>query len=175
MLDLDWIRDTLKEAIEDENWDLVREVIAYLKDDEIFDQYKEDYPSWEDQNNFNNTILSKEDAYNDKLKNICTCVESDKINVFNDSSYIDLNRQIYSLSSSSKDNFNYSITENNANKLTKLKNERILIRDSLRQECFKEIKNILNNDSIPIPKNLRTKLLVQGSAVILDIKTMAMK
>ena len=34
MLDLDWIRDTLKEAIEDENWELVREVIAYLKDDD---------------------------------------------------------------------------------------------------------------------------------------------
>ena len=42
MLDLDWIRDTLKEAIEEENWDLIREVIAYLKDDEIFDQYIED-------------------------------------------------------------------------------------------------------------------------------------
>jgi hypothetical protein len=46
MLDLDWIRDTLKEAIEEENWDLVREVMAYLKDDEIFDQYKEDEDWW---------------------------------------------------------------------------------------------------------------------------------
>ena len=46
MLDLEWIRDTLKEAIDDENWDLVREVMAYLKDDEIFDQYKEDEDWW---------------------------------------------------------------------------------------------------------------------------------
>ena len=53
MLDLDWIRDTLKEAIEEEKWDLVREVIAYLKDDEIFDQYKEDEDWWKgaDDNN----------------------------------------------------------------------------------------------------------------------------
>ena len=42
MLDFDWMIDTLKEAIEEENWDLIREVIAYLKDDEIFDQYIED-------------------------------------------------------------------------------------------------------------------------------------
>ena len=46
MLDLDWIRDALKEAIEDDNWELVREVIAYLKDDEIFDQYIEDEDWW---------------------------------------------------------------------------------------------------------------------------------
>ena len=46
MLDLDWIRDTLKEAIEDENWELVREVIAYLKDDDVFEQYKEDEDWW---------------------------------------------------------------------------------------------------------------------------------
>ena len=42
MLDLDWMKDTLKEAIENEEWDLVREVIAYLSDDDIFQQYKED-------------------------------------------------------------------------------------------------------------------------------------
>ena len=36
MLDLDWMKDTLKEAIENEEWDLVREVIAYLSDDDIF-------------------------------------------------------------------------------------------------------------------------------------------
>ena len=53
MLDLDWMRETLKEAIENEEWDLVREVIAYLKDDEIFDQYKEDEDWWKgaDDNN----------------------------------------------------------------------------------------------------------------------------
>ena len=37
MLDFDWIISTLKEAMEDDNWDLVREVIAYLKDYDIFD------------------------------------------------------------------------------------------------------------------------------------------
>ena len=36
MLDFDWIISTLKEAMEDDNWDLVREVIAYLKDYYIF-------------------------------------------------------------------------------------------------------------------------------------------
>ena len=46
MLDLEWIREALKEAINDENWELVREVIAYLKDDELFDQYKEDEDWW---------------------------------------------------------------------------------------------------------------------------------
>ena len=45
MLDLDWIRETLKEAIEDENWDLVREVIIYLEDD-VFEEYKEDEDWW---------------------------------------------------------------------------------------------------------------------------------
>ena len=42
MLDLDWMKDTLREAIENEEWDLVREVIAYLSDDDVFQQYKED-------------------------------------------------------------------------------------------------------------------------------------
>jgi len=42
MLDLDWMKDTLKEAIENEEWDLVREVIAYLSNDDVFQQYKED-------------------------------------------------------------------------------------------------------------------------------------
>ena len=42
MLDFDWMINTLKEAMEDDNWDLVREVIAYLRDDDIFEQYKED-------------------------------------------------------------------------------------------------------------------------------------
>ena len=42
MLDLDWMRDTLKEAIEVEDWELVREVIAYLKADDVFEEYKQD-------------------------------------------------------------------------------------------------------------------------------------
>ena len=46
MLDVDWMKEALKEAIEDENWDLVREVIAYLSDDHIFEQYKEDEDWW---------------------------------------------------------------------------------------------------------------------------------
>ena len=46
MLDLDWMRATLKEAIEVEDWELVREVIAYLSDDDVFHQYKEDEDWW---------------------------------------------------------------------------------------------------------------------------------
>ena len=38
--------EMLKEAMEDDNWDLVREVIAYLRDDDIFEQYKEDEDWW---------------------------------------------------------------------------------------------------------------------------------
>ena len=46
MLDLEWMKATLKEAMEDDNWDLVREVIAYLSDDDVFQQYKEDEDWW---------------------------------------------------------------------------------------------------------------------------------
>ena len=46
MLDFDWMINTLKEAMEDDNSDLVREVIAYLRDDDIFEQYKEDEDWW---------------------------------------------------------------------------------------------------------------------------------
>ena len=46
MLDLDWMRNTLKEAIEGEDWELVREVIAYLSDDDLFKQYREDEDWW---------------------------------------------------------------------------------------------------------------------------------
>ena len=45
MLDLDWIINALKEAMEEENWDLVREVIIYL-DDDVFEEYKEDEDWW---------------------------------------------------------------------------------------------------------------------------------
>ena len=45
MLDLDWIIRALKEATEEENWDLIREVIIYLEDD-VFEQYKEDEDWW---------------------------------------------------------------------------------------------------------------------------------
>ena len=42
MLDFDWMIDTLKEAIEDEEWELVREVIAYLKADDVFEEYRQE-------------------------------------------------------------------------------------------------------------------------------------
>ena len=45
MLDLDWIINALKDAMEEENWDLVREVIIYLEDD-VFEEYKEDEDWW---------------------------------------------------------------------------------------------------------------------------------
>ncbi len=35
-------RNTLKEAIEDEDWELVREVIAYLKADDVFEDYRQE-------------------------------------------------------------------------------------------------------------------------------------
>ena len=34
------------EAIEKEDWELVREVIAYLSDDDVFEQYREDEDWW---------------------------------------------------------------------------------------------------------------------------------
>jgi len=43
MLDLDWVKETLKEAIEDGNWDLVREVIVFLSD---YEEYGEDDDLW---------------------------------------------------------------------------------------------------------------------------------
>ena len=46
MLDLDWMKETLKEAMEKEDWDLVREVIAYLSDDDVCEQYREDEDWW---------------------------------------------------------------------------------------------------------------------------------
>ena len=42
MLDFDCMIDTLKEAIEDEDWELVREVIAYLKADDVFEDYRQE-------------------------------------------------------------------------------------------------------------------------------------
>ena len=44
------------------------------------------------------------------------------------------------------------------------------MRDSLRKACFSNVKSILKNNEI-IPHDLRSKLLVQGAAVIFDIKT----
>jgi len=35
-------RNTLKEAIEGEDWELVREVIAYLKADDVFEDYRQE-------------------------------------------------------------------------------------------------------------------------------------
>ncbi len=124
------------------------------------------------QKNFNNTILNKEDIYNERLKNICSCVESDKVNIFNDSLYMNLNRQIYALSqkSNKQNDDNIVEEEGTASKLSILKKERNSMRDSLRKECFSNVKRILKNDEI-IPYDLRSKLLVQGAAVIFDIKT----
>ena len=42
MLDFDWMIDTLKEAIEEEECELVREVIAYLKADDVFEEYRQE-------------------------------------------------------------------------------------------------------------------------------------
>ena len=42
MLDFDWMIDTLKEAIEEEDWELVREVIAYLNADVVFEEYRQE-------------------------------------------------------------------------------------------------------------------------------------
>ena len=123
------------------------------------------------QKNFNNTILEKEDIYNDRLKNICSCVEADKVNIFNDSLYMNLNRQIYSLSQESDNQIDVQLVEQGtASKLSILKKQRNSMRDSLRKACFSNVKNILKNNEI-IPNDLRSKLLVQGAAVIFDIKT----
>jgi len=46
MFDLDWLINTLRESIEDENWDLVREVIEYLSEDDLFEQYREEEDWW---------------------------------------------------------------------------------------------------------------------------------
>ena len=40
MLDLEWVLNSLKEARDDESWDLIREVIAYLEEDDLFEIYK---------------------------------------------------------------------------------------------------------------------------------------
>ena len=121
------------------------------------------------QNKFNNAILNEQDAYNDQLKNICSSIEDDRISVFNDSIYLELNRKIRDLSKISSNNNDKVLNESNLIKLSKLKEKRIILRDSLRQACFSEVKNVLKNDSIP--KYLRSKLLIQGAAVIFDVKT----
>tara|TARA_X000001388_G_C2199909_1_gene110843 strand:- start:90 stop:245 length:156 start_codon:yes stop_codon:yes gene_type:complete len=42
MLDLEWVLNTLKEARDDEEWELIKEVIAYLEEDDLFEIYKQD-------------------------------------------------------------------------------------------------------------------------------------
>ena len=37
MLDLDWVINTLKEARDNEDWDLVKEIIYYLENQEDMD------------------------------------------------------------------------------------------------------------------------------------------
>ena len=38
MLDLDWVLNSLKEARDDEDWDLVKEIISYIEEYEEFVQ-----------------------------------------------------------------------------------------------------------------------------------------
>ena len=42
MLDLEWVFNSLKEARDEESCDLIREVIAYLEEDDLFEIYKQD-------------------------------------------------------------------------------------------------------------------------------------
>ena len=95
------------------------------------------------QNKFNNAILNEQDAYNNQLKNICSSIEDDRRSVFNDSIYLELNRKIRDLSKISSINQDKVLNESNIIKLSKLKEKRIILRDSLRQACFSEVKNVL--------------------------------
>ena len=36
MLDIDWVLNSLKEARDDESWDLVKEIISYIEEYEEF-------------------------------------------------------------------------------------------------------------------------------------------
>jgi len=38
MLDLEWVLNTLKEARDEENWNLIKEIIAYLESRSDFDE-----------------------------------------------------------------------------------------------------------------------------------------
>jgi len=44
MLDLEWVLTSLKEARDEENWDLIKEIIAYLESRDDFD----DGEDWSD-------------------------------------------------------------------------------------------------------------------------------
>ena len=37
MLDLEWVLNSLREARDEENWDLIKEIIAYLESRDDFD------------------------------------------------------------------------------------------------------------------------------------------
>ena len=43
MLDLDWVLNSLKEARDDEDWDLVKEIISYIEE---YEEFVED--EWEE-------------------------------------------------------------------------------------------------------------------------------
>ena len=43
MLDLDWVISTLKEARDDEDWDLIKEIISYIEE---YEEFAED--EWEE-------------------------------------------------------------------------------------------------------------------------------
>ena len=65
MLDFEWMIDTLKEAIEEEEWELVREVIAYLKADDVFEDYRqeEDWFKGADDNEKYGAVLEIDRCY----------------------------------------------------------------------------------------------------------------
>jgi|TARA_B110000977_G_C10915725_1_gene431063 hypothetical protein len=44
MLDLEWVLNTLKEARDEEDWDLIKEIISYLESRDDFD----DDDEWSD-------------------------------------------------------------------------------------------------------------------------------
>ena len=44
MLDIDWVLNSLKEARDDESWDLIKEVISYIEEYEEFDD--DDIDQW---------------------------------------------------------------------------------------------------------------------------------
>ena len=65
MLDFDWMINTLKEAIEEEDWELVREVIAYLKADDVFEDYRqeEDWFKGADDNELYGAVMEIDRCY----------------------------------------------------------------------------------------------------------------
>ena len=42
MLDIQWVKEALKEAIEEENWDLIKEELVFLSDYEEYGKQDDD-------------------------------------------------------------------------------------------------------------------------------------